>query len=89
MLKSIEADRNNKQVIFKNSAPFTDCITEINYTQVDNAKDLDVIMAMYNLIEYGDNYSVTTGSLWQYHKDVQRNRIADSFSFKFNKKILN
>ena len=89
MLKSIEADRNNKQVIFKNSAPFTDCITEINYTQVDNAKDLDVIMAMYNLIEYSDNYSVTTGSLWQYHKDVQRNRIADSFSFKFNKKILN
>ena len=46
-----QTDRNNKQTIFKNCAPSTDCITEINNTQVDNAKDLDVVMVMYNLID--------------------------------------
>ena len=49
-------DRNNKQAIFKNCAPFVICITEINNTHVDNAKDLDVVMLMYNLIEYSNNY---------------------------------
>ena len=44
-------NNRNKKVIFKNFAPFTDCITEINNTQVDNAKDIDVIMRIYNLIE--------------------------------------
>ena len=45
-----------KKVIFKDCAPFTNCISEINNTQVDNAKDLDIVMPMYNLIEYSDNY---------------------------------
>ena len=54
-----QEDRNNKQAILKTCAPFMDCITEINNTQVDNAKDLDVVMPMYNLIEYSDNYSKT------------------------------
>ena len=49
----------NKGVIFQNCAPFTDCISEINNTQGDNAKDLDVVLLMYNLIEYSDNYSET------------------------------
>ena len=44
-------ERNNKQVIFKNFAPFTNCITEINNTRVDNAKDLDVVTPMSNLVE--------------------------------------
>ena len=56
----------NKTVIFKNCAPFTDCISKINNAQVDNAKDIDIVMLMYNLIEYSDNYSKTSGSLWQY-----------------------
>ena len=62
------ADANNtgKKVIFKNCAPFTNCISEINNTQVDNAKDIDIVMPMYNLIEYGDNYAKTSESLWQY-----------------------
>ena len=47
---------NNIQVVFKNCAPFTDCIGEINNTQIDNAKDIDVVMPVYNLIEYSDNY---------------------------------
>ena len=51
-----DANNTNKKVIFKNCAPFTICISEINNTQVDNAKDLDAVMSMYNLIEYSDNY---------------------------------
>ena len=59
-----------KKVIFKNCAPFTDCISNTNNTQVDNAKDIDMVMPMYNLIEYSDNYSKTSGSFWQYCKDI-------------------
>ena len=56
----------NKKLVFKNCAPFTDCINEINNTQIDYAKHIDVMMSMYNLIEYSGNYSKTSGSLWQY-----------------------
>ena len=48
----------------------TNCITEINNAQVDNAKDVDTVMPMYNLIEHGDNYSKTSGSFWQYCKNI-------------------
>ena len=65
-----DANNTNKKVIFKYCAPFTDCISKINNTQVDNAKDIDIVMPMYNLIEYSDNYSKTSGSLWQYCKDI-------------------
>ena len=58
--------RNNIEVSFKNCAPFTNCISEINNTEIENAKDIDVVMPMYNLIEYNDNYSKTSGRLWQY-----------------------
>ena len=64
------ANNTNKKVIFKNCAPFTDCISKINNTQVDNAKNIDIVMPMYNLIEYSDNYSKTSGSLSQYCKDI-------------------
>ena len=63
-----DANNTNKKVIFKNCTPFTNCINEINNTHVDNAKDLIIVMRMYNLIEYNDNYSKTSGSLWQYCK---------------------
>ena len=59
----------NKRVMFKNCAPFTDCITEVNITQVDDAQKSDVVMPMYNSIECIDAYSKTSGSLWQYHRD--------------------
>ena len=62
-------DERDKGVAFKNCASFTNCISEINNTQVDNAKDIDVIMPMYNLIEYSDNFAKTSGSLWQYFRD--------------------
>ena len=54
------ANNTNKKVIFKNYAPFTNCISEINNTQVDNAKDIDIVMPMYNLIEYSENYAKTS-----------------------------
>ena len=57
-------NNRNKNVIFKNCARFTNCISEINNTQTDNAKDIDIVMPMYNLTEYSDNYSKTSGSLW-------------------------
>ena len=89
-----DANNTNKKVIFKNCAPFTYCISEINNTQVVNAKDIDIVMPMYNLIEYSDNYSKTSGSLWQYCKDIPaadnnnpiinfaENNFTDSFNFK-------
>ena len=88
------ANNANKKVIFKNCAPFTNCISEINNMQVDNAKDTDIVMSMYNLIEYSDNYSRTSGSLWQYCKDIPvvdnnnaivnfaEYNLTDSFNFK-------
>ena len=56
-------------MIFKNCALFTDCISEINNIQVYNAKDVALVMPMYNLIKYSDNYSKTSGSLWQFYRD--------------------
>ena len=64
------ANNTNKKVIFKNCASFTSCISEINNTQIYNAKDIYIAMPMFNLIEYSNNYSKTSGSLWQYCKDV-------------------
>ena len=60
------ANDTNKKVIFKNCAPFTNCISKINNTQIDNAEYIDIVMPMYNLIEYSDDYLKTSGSLWQY-----------------------
>ena len=91
------ANNTNKKVIFKNCAAFTNCISEINNTQIENAKDIDIVMPKYNLIEYSDNYAKTTGSLWQYCKDIparDANNIIEEFaggntndSFKFKAKI--
>ena len=79
------ANNTNKKVIFKNCAPFTNCISEINNTQIDNAKDIDIVMPMYNLIEYSHNYAKTTGSLWQYCKDIPaRNNNNETIVFDVN-----
>ena len=64
-----KADNRNKGVIFQNYVQFTNWISNINNTQIDNAKDVDVVMPMCNLIEYNDNYSKTSGSLLQYYRD--------------------
>ena len=56
-------NNTNKKVIFNNCAPFTNCISKITNTQIDNAKYIDIVITMYKLIEYSDNYSKTSGSL--------------------------
>ena len=67
---AVNPNNKDKVVVLKNCGRFTDCISEINNTQIDNAKDIDVVMACsYNLIKYSDNYSKTTGRLWQYYRD--------------------
>ena len=61
---------NNIKVVFKYFVPFTNCTSEINNTQIDNASDIDVVMPMYNLIEFSGYYSKTSGSLWQYYRQT-------------------
>ena len=65
------------EIAFKNCAPFIKCITKINGTTVDYAEDLDLVMSMYNLLEYSSNYSYMTDSLWVYFKDEAANWNAD------------
>ena len=90
-----DANNTNKKVIFKNCAPFTNCISGINNAQVNNTKNIDSVMPMYNLVEYSDNYSKTSGRLWQYCQDIPavdnnnngivnfaENNLTDSFNFK-------
>ena len=81
------ADETDKGVIFKNCAPFIECISRINNTDIDNVKDIDTVMPMYNLIEYNDNYSKTSGSLRQYQKDDPNDNLTDSESFEYKVKI--
>ena len=59
-------DVRNRSLVFKNNASFTNCISKINNVLIDNAEDLDIVMPMYNLLEYSKNYSKTTGSFWNY-----------------------
>ena len=75
------ADERNKDVIFKNCASFTNCKREINDIKIDNAEDIDIVMPMYNLIEYSKNYSKNVRRLWQYYKEPN-DIVADSESFK-------
>ena len=92
------ANNTSKKVIFKNYTSFTDYISKINNIQVDNAKDIDVLMSMSNSIEYSDIYSKISGSLGQYYSDEpvlgNNNNITDfpanssnSISFKVKEKI--
>ena len=91
------ANNINKKVIFKNCALFTNCISKINNTQIDKGKYIDIVMPMYNLIEYSDNCSKTSGSLRQYCKDLPAVNNAGNIndftatnttdSFKFKAKI--
>ena len=80
--------KRNKAVAFKNTAPFINCISKMNGVQTDNAEDLDVIMPMYNLLEYSKNYRKTTGSLWNYYRDEPSDPLSsNSESFKYKTSI--
>ena len=80
--------KRNKAVAFKNNAPFINCISKINGVKIDNAEDLDVVMPMYNLLEYSKNYRKTTGSLWNYYRDEPSDPLSsNSESFKYKTRI--
>ena len=59
-----QADERGKGLTSKTCAPFTKCISRINNTDIDTAQDIDVVIPIYNLTEYSDNYSKTSGRLW-------------------------
>ena len=84
---SRRANERNKSVIIKNWASFTKWISKTNDMEIDNVQDFDIVIPIYNLIEYSDNYSKTSGSLWQYYKDEPNGNLADSESFNSKVKI--
>ena len=95
---AVEGANNDTKVAFKSCAPFRKCGTEINETFIDEAEHINIAMPMYNLIEYSDNYSDTSGSLWQFKRDeiegdidltVDSNHISNnSLSFKYKSSLI-
>ena len=82
------ANKRNKNLAFKNNAPFINCITKINDVKIDYVEDLDVVMPMYNLLEYSKNYRKTTESLWSYYRDEPSNPLSsNSEYFKYKTSI--
>ena len=84
-------------MVFKNSAPFLNCISKINGIKIDNVEDLDVVKPMYNLLEYSKNYRKTTGGLWNYYRDEPnsdtddnkiKHSIIDSKSFDYKANFM-
>ena len=80
-------DRKNRSLAFKNNAPFISCISKINGVLIENAEDLDVVMPVYNLLEYSKNYSMTSGSLWNYYRDELTDETNDINNL--NKNVIN
>ena len=104
---TVEGDKDDetrsKKLIFKNNAPFRSCISKVNNTFIDNAEHLHIVMPMYNLLEYSDNYSMASGSLWNYYGDevndnenkndnannrINNNKIITNKYFEYNAKII-
>ena len=87
---------SDRLLAFKNNASFMKCISKINGVLIDNAEDLDVVIPMYNFLDYSKNYRKTTGSLWNYYRDepniypdnnYNQNSITNSESFKYKTSI--
>ena len=91
-------DRQNKPLMLKNNAPFISCITRINGELIEDAGDLDIVMPMYNLLEYSKNYRKTIGSLYNYYRDeliddadnnqFNNIKVVNSNTFKYKNKIV-
>ena len=90
-------DKKNRSLILKNNAPFVSCITRINGELIEDADDLDIVMPMYNFLEYSKNYRKTIGSLYNYYRDGLTNDNNDNFAsrnvvnsspFKYKNKII-
>ena len=84
--KTNPRDRQNRPLILKSNAPFISCITRINNELIEDAEDLDIVMPMYNLLEYSKNYRKTIGSLYNYYRDESTNDDNDD-NFANNKKV--
>ena len=84
-----DTNKRNKNLSFKNHAPFINCISKISGVKIDSIEDFDVVMPMYNLLEYSKNYRKTTGSLWNYYRDEPSNPLSSSSeSFKYKTNIV-
>ena len=93
-----QRDRQNIPLILKNNDPFISCITRINSELTEDADDLDIVMPMYNLLEYSKNYRKTIGSLYNYYRDELSDdannnqfndiKVVNSNTFKYKIKII-
>ena len=91
-------DRQDRPLIFKNNAPFVSCITRVNGELIEDADDLDIVMPIYNLLQYSKNYRKTIGSLYNYYRDELSDdaddnqfnniKIVNSNTFKYKNKII-
>ena len=91
-------DKRNRSIILKNNVPFLPCITRINGELIEDADDLDIVMSMYNLLEYSKNYRKTIGSLYNYYRDELSDdadddnfgniKVVNSNTFKYKTKII-
>ena len=91
-------DKRNRPVILKNNAPFVSCITRINGELIEDADDLDIVIPMYNLLEYSKNYRKAIGSLYNYYSDELSNdaddnnfgniKVVNSNTFKYKNRII-
>ena len=90
-------DRKNRKLILKNNAPFVSCITRVNGELIEDADDLDIVMPIYNLLEYSKNYRKTIGSLYNYYRGELTNdnnnnfanrNVVNSNTFKYKNKII-
>ena len=90
-------DKKDRKLILKNNAPFVSCITRINNELIEDADDLDMVMTMYNLLEYSKNYRKTIGSFYNYYRDELTNdnnndfvnkNVVNSNAFKYKSKII-
>ena len=90
-------DKKNRPLILKNNAPFVSYITRINGELIEDVDDSDIVMPMYNLLEYSKNYRKTIGSLYNYYRDELTNdnnnnfanrNVVNSESFKYKNKII-
>ena len=86
-----EAEKAQKNVAFKHNAPFRSYISKISFTLVENVENLDIVMLIYNLSEYSQNYSMTSGSLWTYDRDEIDNvndGASDGKSFEYKTEVI-
>ena len=98
------AHTRNKKLTFKDNAPFRSCVSKINNTFTYNAENLDIVMPMYNLLQYSDNYYKRSGNLWNNYRDeindsanenndvnnyrINNNKTTTSKSFEYKTKII-